>query len=657
MATSLSRLALGFALLLAASAFILATDFWHRSARAGPDSVIKRVALVRHASQPILEDGARGIRRALADGGWLSGDNLDLVEFNAEGDIGTANAIAREVTSGKFDLIITITTPSLQTVATANRDGRIPHVFGLVTDPVAAGVGITALGPGGNPAHLTGIGTKQPVQEAFSLLQQLRPSLKRVGVPWNPAEVNSEANVKMARAICRELGLELLEATVENSSAVAEAVASLAGRGAETIWIGGDVTVLTAADAAISTAKRNRIPVFSVIPPTVERGALFDLGADYEKVGYLTGELAARVLSGESPGDIPVSNILPQQLLLNPAALDGLRDTWLFPPSVQKQAAVILGERDLSPASSQSLPAPPRGRTFRIHLISYMDTAAIEEAIDGIRRGFATHGWTNAVQLVVQNAQGDLGTLNNMADAAVSARADLIMPITTPALQACLNKVTRQPIVFCVVADAQAAGAIGPNGIQKANLTGSTVMSPFPEMIALIRRHFPRWQRLGTLFSPGEINSVTYERIFSEAARQAGLELIAIPANTAAEVPDAAAALVAKRPDAIVQISDSLTSSTFSSIAQAAQRAGLPLFSFNTPQSQQGAWLTYARDFEQSGFDAAELAIRVLTGTPPSRLPIQPVAKLTLTLNREAAKRAGLIFPAEIEALAHRTAP
>ncbi|GAB4252913.1 MAG: hypothetical protein OHK005_20220 [Candidatus Methylacidiphilales bacterium] len=650
MSAAFARLGLGAFLLAAASTVLLLTDYLHREARASGDGQMRRVALVRHASQPILEDGARGVRRALSAGGWIQGRNLDLIEFNAEGDMSTANAIAREVTSGKFDLVITLTTPSLQTVANANREGRIPHVFGLVTDPVAAGVGVTALGPGGNPAHLTGIGTKQPVAEAFQLLRQLLPRIARVGVAWNPTEANSEANTKMARKICGELGIELLEANVENSSGVAEAVASLAGRGAQALWVGGDVTVLTAVDAAIGVARRNRIPVFSVIPPNVERGALFDLGADYEEVGRLTGEVAARVLHGEQPGNIPVTNVLPQQLLLNPSALEGLREPWSFPEAVRNQATAILGERSARPSSNR--PAPPPNRTFRVNVISYVDTAAVEEAIHGIERGFKEAGWTDSIQLKVQAAQGDLGVLNSMVDAAVASRADLIMPITTPALQACLNKVSRQPVVFCVVADARAAGAINPDGTQRPNVTGSTVMSPFPEMVELIRRYFPQWRRIGTLFTPGEVNSVAYQKIFADTARQAGLELVTVPANTANDIPDAAAALAGMRLDAIVQISDSLTSTTFSSITQAAQRARLPLFTFNTPQADQGAWLTYARDFEQSGADAAALAIQVLSGTPPRTIPIQPVSKLTLTVNPELAARHGVLFPPELQAMA-----
>ena len=41
----------------------------------------------------------------------------------------------------------------------------------------------------------------------------------------------------------------------------------------------GTVTVLVAVDAVIAAAKRGKIPVFTVIPPTAKKGALFDLGA------------------------------------------------------------------------------------------------------------------------------------------------------------------------------------------------------------------------------------------------------------------------------------------------------------------------------------------------------------------------------------------
>ena len=54
----------------------------------------------------------------------------------------TLNAIKRQVTDGQLDVVVTFSTPAMQAVAKANTKGKAIHVFGLVADPFAAGVGL-----------------------------------------------------------------------------------------------------------------------------------------------------------------------------------------------------------------------------------------------------------------------------------------------------------------------------------------------------------------------------------------------------------------------------------------------------------------------------------------------------------------------------------
>src|SRR5262249_31292228 len=133
------RLVLGFVLILVASTILLATD---RERRHGDGPRVWDVALFQHASTPVLDDGADGIIAGLAEHGFRQGDNLRITRYNAQGDVGTASTIAREILNGPFDLVITVSTPSLQAVASANKDRQKPHVFSLVADPPSAGVGI-----------------------------------------------------------------------------------------------------------------------------------------------------------------------------------------------------------------------------------------------------------------------------------------------------------------------------------------------------------------------------------------------------------------------------------------------------------------------------------------------------------------------------------
>ena len=131
MLETLKRLALGLALTALAAAVLLYTDRGsrHSSRRNARTPLVAgkvfRVALVEHASIPALEEGLNGALQALADRGYADGGRLQIKRYNAEADLGTANAIAKEVTSGGYDLIVSASTLSLQTIANANKFGHI----------------------------------------------------------------------------------------------------------------------------------------------------------------------------------------------------------------------------------------------------------------------------------------------------------------------------------------------------------------------------------------------------------------------------------------------------------------------------------------------------------------------------------------------------
>lgn len=241
-----------------------------------------------------------------------------------------------------YDLLLTMSTLSLQAVANANRGRNTVHVFGLVADPVVAGVGISRSNPLDHPRNLVGIGSFLPVQDAFHIAREMFPPLKKVGVAWNPAEANSRAFVEKARETCKQSGIELLEANVENSNTVLEAEDSLIARGAEILWIGGDVTVSVATDSVIAVGRRAGIPVFSITPGKADRGTLFDYGADFYEIGRQTGELASRILRGADPAQIPIRNEVPVNFVVNTTATKGLKQPWSVPDDILHRANVVV---------------------------------------------------------------------------------------------------------------------------------------------------------------------------------------------------------------------------------------------------------------------------------------------------------------------------
>ena len=158
MVTAIRSLVPGLLAIAVAASILLLSDL----PKSKPLEKQVRVALLQMSSQPIMQEGVEGILAGLAEGGFVEGKNLVLSPFNAEGDMPTANAMAQRVASPEYDLVITVSTPCLQAMAKANQRGTVRHVFGLVSDPSIAGVGV-GVEPAIHPPYMTGI--EDPAQQ------------------------------------------------------------------------------------------------------------------------------------------------------------------------------------------------------------------------------------------------------------------------------------------------------------------------------------------------------------------------------------------------------------------------------------------------------------------------------------------------------------
>jgi ABC-type uncharacterized transport system substrate-binding protein len=578
MLQNVKRVALSLILLGAAALTLLLSDLHSRN-RGQPDGAGQpaqtRVAILKHASNMLLDDVERGVLDQLAAAGYHDGERIRLDRFSAEGDLPTANAIAKQVTDGSYQMVITISTLSLQCVANANRDGRAVHVFGGVTDPAGAGVGIQRMDSTDKPAWLAGIGTFQPVEQILREAQRLWPGLKTVGVIWNPAERNSETCTIKAREVCGALGLQLLEATVDQSKDVREAADSLVARGVQAFWTGADVTVLNATAALCESALRAKIPVVSNTSGQVREGTLFDLGANYREVGHRIGSIAASILDGQDPATMTITNFMPERVMLNKQVQKKMRDPWQFPADLAARAELIIGEdgkieKEVTATegltSSPEAPAMPSGaakpaavsgavsaarrlnKRWRIQQVSYTESVMVEEAMRGFRDGLQEAGLVEGQEFTLKtlSAQGDMATLGSLFDSARTAGTDLYVVFSTPTLQVGLQKVRDTPLLFTVVADPFLVGAGKSDSEHLPHVTGVYTQGAYRELVDVLRTHFPQIKRVGTLFCPAEVNSVANKDMFVKEATRGGLTVETVPANQAGELPDAALSLCSR---------------------------------------------------------------------------------------------------------------
>ena len=645
---ALNRLLLGFLLIGFASALLLFSDLNRRVVR----SDLKRVAIFQLSTRPLLDESIAGVLDGLKAEGFVDGQEMKVEKFNAENDLATANTIARSIVDRDYSLVITASTPCMQIFAGVNEKGKVNHVFCAVTDPFGAGVGISRSDPLKHPKHLAGIGTFQPVEATFRIAKQLYPDLKRVGEAWNPAEACSEACTVKARAICKELGIELLESNVDSSAAVRETVNSLASRGAQAIWIGGDNTVEIAVDAVIEAAAKANIPVFSNSPGNLGRGLLFGLGADYVEVGRIAGVLAGKILKGLDPASVPIQDVMPKRLALNLATLKRLRDPWRAPPDVLASAADLIDENGVA-AKKQGAGAMPRaatGREYKVGLVYFGPDPGVDAGIRGLEDGLAKLGFVAGKNLQVNkaHAQGEIANIPQIIQNYDNSGLDLIVPLTTPCLTAALSGAKKTPLVFTVVYDPIAAGAGSTYEKHLPNVTGVGSFPPVEETMATVQRVVPGIKVLGTLYNPSEANSVKVVMKAREVTKALGIRLEELSITNSSEAHQASQVMVSRGAQAFWITGDNTALQAFSSIAKVAQDNRLPLVNNDIDFLTQGALVSVGIGFYEAGLAAADPAARVLAGQSPGGIPMANVAVVKRGVNFAVARKIGYRIPPEL---------
>src|SRR5262245_9245208 len=545
LAEALRRLAPGVLLIVAASGSLLLSL---PAAQPATGKKPPKVAVANCSSTMTLEEGQRGLLDGLAEEGFIDGQTMEVRLFNAETDRATAVAIAKDVVSRDFDLIVTVSTAMLQAVANANKETQRTHVFTVTSDPWSSGVGVNRENPSDHPPYMTGHGSLQPVAKLFRLAREAHPDLKRVGVVWNPSEANSEAATMRARGICEELGIELIEVTVDSPAGVSEAANAVVGRGVEAIWAGGDVTVAVAFESLVAAGRDRHIPVFTNMSSEAKKGAMFSLGADYYEVGRMGGHLASKVLRGTSPSRIPVENVVPERLVVNTTALEGMDPSWKIPPPWLDRAQIVIDQAGVHEKSAPAAAKPLTGKNYRISVVYFAPNAVTTVTLAGLKDKLRERGFTEGknLEILEDHAQGDISLIPQILQKHNQSEVDLIVTLTTPCLAAATTAVKNKPVVFTEVYDPLAAGAGTSADKHLAHITGVGSFPPVESMLDSMRQLVPRLQAVGTVYNSAEAKSQKVISVARELFKRQGLRLEEATVVSSGEILQAAQVLTQK---------------------------------------------------------------------------------------------------------------
>ena len=254
---------------------------------------VYKVGICQLVTHDALDAATQGFQDALVE---ILGEGA--VEFDLQNAAGDSNTCATSVNgfvASEVDLIMANATPALQAASAATAE--IPILGTSVTEyGVAMGIENFSGTVGGN---VSGTSDLAPLTEQADMLQTWFPDAKNVGLLYCSGEANSKYQVDTVKALLEEKGYTCeLFAFVDSNDMPAMTQAACAF--SDVIYVPTDNAVASGTDIIDAICRPEGVPVIAGEEGICAGCGVATLSISYYDLGYATGEMAAKILTGEA---------------------------------------------------------------------------------------------------------------------------------------------------------------------------------------------------------------------------------------------------------------------------------------------------------------------------------------------------------------------
>jgi putative ABC transport system substrate-binding protein len=264
-----------------------------------PNPPKRRIYICKVVDHPAINSVVEGIQSFVEQ----SGQMVEWKVESAQGNVALAAQIAAKFVNKHPSVVIAIGTMPAQCFAKYAREKQCLLVFSSVTNPVAAGL------TDGNPLednNITGVSNFVELDPQLDLFCNIQPRLRRIGMLYNPAEVNSVVILTKMENLCAERHIVLTKQSVAKTADISQAALKLVND-VDAIFVSNDNTVLSGIKNVVKVANEARIPVYvSDTDAVLQAGCLAALGPNQFKIGEQTGKMALNVIENGRTIGIPV---------------------------------------------------------------------------------------------------------------------------------------------------------------------------------------------------------------------------------------------------------------------------------------------------------------------------------------------------------------
>ena len=243
-----------------------------------------------------------GFQEGMAELGYVEGENVTYIFEETHILPDNLDATLQSMVEAQVDLIFTAGTPTGVAAHRLTEGTNIPVVFGVIADPIAAGVLEDLDKPGGN---MTGVRLSDNQARRLELLLDMVPDAQRIFIAYNPEDAAPSSAVAQVNELAPRLGIEIVTAHAQNDDEVTQLLANIPAD-IDAIFMVPDSVVNARLTDLLAVATEHQLPVSGPSVIQVENGALMTYGFVHHEVGKQASHIADQVLKGADPGELPI---------------------------------------------------------------------------------------------------------------------------------------------------------------------------------------------------------------------------------------------------------------------------------------------------------------------------------------------------------------
>src|SRR5919204_2745296 len=283
---------------------------WSLAARA--QQTMPVIGFLRSASLSDATNLIAAFRQGLREIGYVEGQNVEVDYRSAENDPGRLTALLTDFVRRPVALIVG---NIVSAVAAKAVTATVPIVFATGSDPVQDGLVSSLNRPGGNVTGVSFFAARLGAKR-LGLLHQVVPTTTNIAV-LVARGLDAASERQDLEGAAQTVGQRLTIFEVGADREIESGFKTFGTLGADALMVVGGAFMFSNRERVVELAARHKLPASYPLREYVLAGGLMSYAPSIAEAYRQVGVYAGRILKGEKPGDLPVTQSTKFDLVLN----------------------------------------------------------------------------------------------------------------------------------------------------------------------------------------------------------------------------------------------------------------------------------------------------------------------------------------------------